>query len=368
MTVRFHRATQLDRREIADLLRATPMPGAVRLAYLREPEFFEALVTEGRTHDVMIARDEHNGMLVGLGVRSVKEAYVNGVPERVGYLSALRLHPDYRNGTLLARGYRVLHEWDEADPVAMNLTMVVDDNRRARDVLTGGRGNLPMYHPYGSFVTHAIATHQHSPAICPPDGVSIRRAGPADLRGIVAFLNEQGSRRQFFPVYRESDFAPTGLLRGLRIEDVFVAESEGRIVGTAALWDQRSFRQCVVTSYPMVLDVFRAVANGLLHLMGYPMFPKAGGRVEACCLALLCARDESQDVLRALAARALSDAKEMARVVLAGGVEGSPEQATLHRLRSMRYRSTAHVVCWPERQEAWERLDGRPGYLEMGAL
>jgi len=84
------------------LMRTVTMPGAIELANTREPDFFKGLCVEGTAHQVVTAVD--NGVVVGMGVRSVRPMFIDGVPMEFGYLSGLRSLPKFaaRQGWLVA--------------------------------------------------------------------------------------------------------------------------------------------------------------------------------------------------------------------------------------------------------------------------
>src|SRR5262245_13232067 len=83
---------------LRSVMAQTPMEGRISVAFGREPSFFAAAAVEGRFHQVVLGRDRVSQSVIGFGVRSIGERYVNGSPEPVGYLSGLRILPMHRNG------------------------------------------------------------------------------------------------------------------------------------------------------------------------------------------------------------------------------------------------------------------------------
>ena len=67
------------------------MDGRIRIALEREPDSFLAATIEGEIHQVIAVRDRASGRLLGMGSRSVSDAWVNGRRTRLGYLSQLRV-------------------------------------------------------------------------------------------------------------------------------------------------------------------------------------------------------------------------------------------------------------------------------------
>jgi hypothetical protein len=93
---------------------------------------------------------------------------------------------------------------------------------------------------------------------------------------IIKFLNDVGSRRQFFPALETAHFG-TDYLQGLRLDDFRVAVGgEGDVLGVAAAWDQSAFKQTVVQGYAAPLLWFRPVINGALRLAGFQPLPPPG--------------------------------------------------------------------------------------------
>ena len=127
----FELATRADDAELRSILAATPMEGTVSLSFRREPSFFDAAVVSGDFHQVVICRDTRASRIAGFGCRSVREMYVNGQPTPIGYLSALRLLPEYRNRGLIARGYAFFRRLHADGRAPLYLTTIAEGNERA---------------------------------------------------------------------------------------------------------------------------------------------------------------------------------------------------------------------------------------------
>jgi len=79
-----------------------PVPGNMEVTFEREPDFFAGSEIRGELNQTIAVRDLRKNKIVGIASRSVAKAFVNGEPTELGYLSDLRLSPDYRRGSLLA--------------------------------------------------------------------------------------------------------------------------------------------------------------------------------------------------------------------------------------------------------------------------
>jgi hypothetical protein len=360
-------ATEADNEELLRLMAEVDMPGSVRVAYCRSPSFFDALRVEGRTRQVIVGRDTRSGRLAGMGSRSSKPMYVNGVMMEVGYLSSLRVAEEYRRTPNLARGYEKLRTLHEDGKARIYLSTVLNGNFPARR-LTTGRGRLPAYHDVGEFRSLAIALRQFVGAGT-SGRVRIRPATRDDVPLLAHFLNDEGRRRQFFPAYSPGDFfRGDGLLPGLFPEDVWMAFSSGRLEGVVAGWDQKAFRRSVVTGYGPWLRGVRMLYNGYAWGAGLPQLPPVGGVLNYCYLALVCIRGDDGGTFSALLERLARSRRGACSFLMAGMHERDPLLPALLRLRHWEYPSRLYVVCWPDGEALLAELDDRVPYLELGSL
>jgi len=361
-----------DRSDDADLrrfVREADMEGRIRMSFPREPSYFDALEVEGREAEVVIARERESGALVGMGTGAAKPVYLNGEPRPLGYLSGLRVAPDYRNGLLLVRLYRMAKERHDEHHVPMSLTTIVEDNTKAIEVLTSGKCGLPIYADRGSFLTMAVRLKRRNP-FARSSGIRVRRATADDTGAVASFLNREGARRQFFPVYEERDFAsPTGLLRGLSIEDVFLAFEGGALVGTVAAWDQRGFRQSRITGYGGALRRGRRLYNVYARLAGYPSLPGPGSILDHFFVALVAIKDDGVPVLSTLLAEVFDAMNASGTSFFTIGFhERDPLSEAMRGVRHFDYTTRLFVAHWEGARADLERLDDRVPYLELGAL
>jgi hypothetical protein len=249
------------------------------------------------------------------------------------------------------------------------LTTIVEDNVRAVEILTSGKCGLPVYEDFGRFVTMAVSLRQRNP-FPRSDGLSVRRAAAADRADVVGFLNGEGAKRQFFPVYEEGDFKTSGgLLRGLSIEDVFLAFEGDALVGTAAAWDQRSFRQNRITGYEGALRSARPLYNVFARLVGYPTLPEPGSNLDHFFIALVAIRGDRTAILATLLAEIFDAMKpELFSFFTIGFHERDPLSEAMRGIKHFDYTTRLYVAHWECTDDDFGRLDDRVPYLELGAL
>jgi len=367
----FNLATQADDASLRCLLAATPMEGAISLAFAREPSYFDATVVDGRYVQVGVVRDGKSQQVVGMGSRAIGLRYLDGLPTPMGYLSGLRLLPEFRGRAgLLARGYQFLRELHSDGAARFYLTTVATDNPISR-VLTSERAGLPTYRSCGEYHTLVISPSRfrRMPELI-DDDVNIRTAEIADRDAVVAFLNEFGSSRQFFPKYEAQDlFSDRGLLRGLQPADVLLAFRGTEIVGTLGCWNQRHFKQIIVHRYQKHLAALRPLYNAWATLRRHPVLPAAGSSLAARLAAIPVIRDDNQRVFGQLLRKQLYQLTQRGDRQLLIGLHSADELLrSAQQFAGKEYKTTLYLVYWPEEAPDVCKLMKRVPYLELGSL
>lgn len=371
MRYRFELATPQDDLELRRVLRETPMDGKVSVGFQREPSYFAGSVVEGPFRQVILCRDDRTNEVVGFGTRSIREMHVNGSPSPVGYLGSLRILPPHRNLGLVARGFRFLRDLHADQRTELYLTTIAEGNERALAILTSGRAGLPRYQFAGRFYTVAIPIPRKGKERTDPrGGVSFRPATRDDIPVVVAFLNREGRRHQFFPKYHESDFCGSrGTLKGLGVADLMLALDRSEIVGTLAGWDQRGYRQTTVCRYSLPLSWGRPLYDAWASLAGRRPLPVPGQLFRYVSAALPVVRDDRADVFNALLENLLSRlADRDADYLLAGFHETSPLLSIVRRRALASYVTRLYHVRWDEPNGIGDMPNGRSTYLELGTL
>src|SRR5215469_4843109 len=107
--VHFAVATRADDVEIRRLLRENRMSGRISLSLEREPDYFADTQLPDETKQTIVAYGDGN--LLCLGSCAVRERFVNGAPQRVGYLGGLRLD-SFQAGRfpVVRRGYEFFRQ------------------------------------------------------------------------------------------------------------------------------------------------------------------------------------------------------------------------------------------------------------------
>lgn len=337
------------------------MPGSVALSFTHEPSFREAIEVEGFSPKVIVA--ENNETVQGVALMARKPVFLDGKIQEIGYLSSLRLDPSVRSTAVLARGYRLLRQLHEADPLPFYLTTIMEENEGAKAILTSGRAGLPTYHPIGAFRTVLLPLVRRRVPL--PDGVRILRGEEVGAEPIIDCLHRLGKDRQYFPVYKKEDLLSAGgILRGLKVEDFFVAVEGDRLIGTLACWDQNPFRQSVVTGYSPAMKWVKRGFDCLASFSRMAPLPREGGAFQSLTAACLTAG--SPEVFRGLLRTAINARVGTGKTFLTVGLSAEdPWLPVAEEGWHTTLKSLIYAVAWDSRFEASK---DRVPYLELGSL
>ena len=237
-------AAPADEPDLRRLMREIDMPGAIGMAFEREPDFFQAVEIEGDERHVIVARLDDK--IVGLACLTRRPLFVNGVQRTVSYFSTARVERNWRGRRVTPRALAAVRDILARNNDAFCICTLVKDNAQAHSFLLGRHRLIPEFKVREQVCTIIVPTwRKHGSSTT----VAVRPAERRDLNQIVDCLRRNGQRRQFAVAWTCEDLISDVRTRGLDISDFYVAEDTGNLVGCIALWDQSSFKQSVITGY-----------------------------------------------------------------------------------------------------------------------
>ena len=353
MRVAVEIAAPQDDEAIRGLLKRQPIRGRVTLTFEREPSFAAGCAVTGDDPVVLVARSEDREV-VGVACRSMRQVFVNGREERIGYLGQLRIDERFRGRWLLARGFAQLAEIDR-DRVPAYLVSIAEGSEEATAILVQKRrASFPVFHEIARYETLALSVNRRS------SGSEIISATIEQLPAIVEFLRTEGARRQLCEAWTIEKLRALGAF-GLRLEDVKIATRHGRIAGVMALWDQSAYKQTVVRDYSGWLKV--------ASWLGGSIVPRVGDKVRSACAALTAVADDDAGIFRRLLLEVSAAAADRGFDYLTIGLDTrDPLLAAAREHRHITYRSRLYLASWPNGACLHESLDRRPVYVDVATL
>lgn len=350
---------------LRELMRNSAIEGSISVTFEREPSFFDSCAIRGDFFQVVASRDRASGKPIGLGTRSVASAFVNGKPTPLGYLSDLRLEPQYRGGTLIARGYRLFRELHEDGRARLYATVIFNDNDAALTTITTGRAGLPQYHNLGKIHSPGINIRGHLPPV--EAACKIVRGCDEMLPEIVQCLNRNNSRRQFAPIHTIRMFRDRWC--DFHLEDFHVALRGGSVIGVLGRWNQSAFKQTRVSAYRSRMRYGLPIANAFRRFTGAPRYPKVGEEVRYFYLSFIAVDDDNLQVFRSLLRSAYNSAvgREYLYAICALH-ERDPLLPALNEYVLTPFEARLFCVTFEDGESSVQNLDGRVPYLEASTF
>jgi hypothetical protein len=363
----FALAQSQDDAELRSFLVNNPVPGNIEVTFEREPYFFAGSEVRGSFNQTIAVRDLASDRIVGMASRSVAKAFVNGEPTELGYLSDLRLSPDHRGGSLLARGYRFLRELHSDGRALLYTTAIFAENARARATLTAGRAGLPAYHPMGGLNCSGINIGRSKPSF--EARCDIARGSLAVLPQVVDCLNRNNARKQFAPFHSCEEFLQGRRWRDFHLSDFYVAIRDGRVIGVIGQWNQRSFKQTRIIRFSGPLRWLAPVAKVAHPLLKGRRFPEVGEELRSFYVSFVAVDDDDVSVFGALLRTLYRDAVAGdAMFALTSLHQEDPLREALEDYSLTPFCAQIYCVCYPDGERAFGTLDGRVPYMEAATL
>jgi hypothetical protein len=358
-------ATEADELELRDLLCRSSIPGSIQVTFEREPSFFQSCRIRGEFFQVGVGRDRRTGRIIGLGTRSVAPAFVNAMTMNVGYLADLRLEPEYRGGTLIARGYRFLRQVHGDGRTQLYTTVIFASNDQALTTIASGRAGLPRYHDMGLVHSPGINLRRRKSEMAA--NCDIMRGSDDLLPEIVACLNRNHARRQFAPVRTVATFRSE--YPNFKPDNFCIALRGSKVVGVVGKWDQRSFKQTRIVGYGDRLRWLVPLANMLRPIVGCPAFPKAGQEVPYFYISFIAVDNDELPVFRALLRHVYNDSVGGDHLyAMLAFHERDPLLPALREYSLTPFLGRLFCVAFEDGEAAFCNLDGRIPYVEAATL
>ncbi len=344
-----------DAGQLLRLFECTDFRGGVEVRFTRRPDAYASLLSEGTDAVIPIVTDTRTGQVVGMGACIVRRAYVNGAPATVGYLTGMRVLPEYRMRIpLIPRVYRYLYECTR-ERVDLYYTTILADNAAVVRMLERRRPTMPEYRLVGPYTTYCIRSGQRPPGGGRGPGGRTCRLEAASLDELAGAYTRHAERTNLAPVDLR--------LPGLSDRDGYaLVDPSGESVAACGIWNQQDVKQHIVTRYT---GVYRALRRLPLQLLGYPPLPQVGTAAKHACVAGLTVTEHDPRLARRFLRHVAAAVAPRHDMILLGLAEDHPLRPAMAGLRSIRYRSRLYTVHWDNHGTA---LDGRPVQLEVGLL
>jgi len=368
-TLKFELATQADDADLRRLLRENPILGSISLSFEREPNYFYASAVEGDFHQTIVARESDSGNVIAFGNRSIRPLYVSGEVQDIGYMSQLRVNPNYGKGMYLARGlasgFKKYHELHFDGRTPFYIMSVIEDNMPARRLLTSGLSEYPIVREYTRMFTYAIYPVRQRRELPLPASMRIVCGDDSRADDIVDCLNRNNLRKQLAPHWTCDSLFTSNFSHS----DFFLMLNKDRVVGCLACWNQNSFKQTIIRGYSGSLARWRKVINLFSRFVGVPYLPEPNTPLKYSYASHLAVDNDDPVIFKALLRVMYNHTlKQGYSYFMIGLTESHPFRKIVESYRPLTYISQIYLVNWDADDDLLSKLDQRTPGLEIAIL
>lgn len=136
-----------DGEEISKLIEDVDFEGEISLAYARRPNAVISLAKECDVSVFVVARDDKDNKIVGVGACAIKN--------KIAYLTGLRA----RRRVNIPKCYALLGDFCKANDVKLTYTTILKSNTGVQKMLEKERASMPNYVRFGECIVHIIRKH-----------------------------------------------------------------------------------------------------------------------------------------------------------------------------------------------------------------
>lgn len=320
------------------ILQTSPMGKNIRLSFRREPSFFPAEKIANTWSQLVVLCDDENEKVLGFGVRSSRPYWLNGQEVELGYISQLRLVPEFRNGLYLAKGYRKFRELHEQDgKIPFYITTILSDNEVARSSLESKRIGLPSYKPLDELSSYFfIAQKAHSK--------STEIIHQSDITEVLTKYNNEVRDGSLATRYDENT---TSWMSLVDHETITVCSSS--FTASALLVDFSKVKQVIIDGYSMSYTIITELARVFAPFLGIRPPPKGGSHLKSLYLIAVSISGDRKQGFQALLQYARNRAFQKN---CHGVVYGLSSQSSLNEYANRKCisntKSILYAVAWDE--------------------
>lgn len=357
----FELANETDNHEILEILEENDFKGNIGLVYTRRPDPVQSFHLEGKHTEVLVCRDTKENTIAAVAAYTIRDLYLNGNPEQVGYLFALRSKQQYfKKYPLLHRGYAYLKKRLENHQVNYFITTILDENKYVQKLLEKERSFMPSYKPKGHFHLYALKRPKKSSF----NFEDFYRASSETIEKVITFLNENGKNYQFYPVLNNHDLFN---YPGLSEQDFYyLQDQQGNIIAAGACWNQNEYKQYLLQAYGGWFK-FLYPFSKVLPLFGLPELPAPGSFLDFYTLSFWGVKNNDPTIFKKFL-NCIAIENNHYPFYIVGMHENNPLIKSLQSEPKIEYKSKLYMVDWKKSSDSEINLSNNIPYLECGLL
>lgn len=331
MSCKLSLAKEEDGEEILRVLESSPAKGSIELLYTRRPNAYISYKKEAKDADVLVVKEDDK--IIGTAAEIVRELYISGVPKKMGYVCGLKKDSNYA-GNLQCIG-DIIKGLIHTD-VEGYYCSVISDNKDAQAKFEKKRRNMLNMECIQEYTTYIFAPYfKFKLKNCKYE---FKRASQNDEEEIIKFLNNEGGKKDFFPVFYSVD-----QFTGLKVSDFYMLKSREEIIAVGALWNQTEYKQYIVKNYNGIMK-YAKIFNPILKMLGYIELPKENTVLDFPMLSFLISKDDNEEYYKAFLNNIVMEIKKEYGMFIIGTTKCNYSNKILGKLKSIKFDSKIYTV------------------------
>lgn len=341
-------ATEEDGKAILNIYECEDFKGKISVLYTRRPNPYLSLLNEGEQVVMPVIEDIETGTLCAVGCCVIRSAYMQNEIKKVGYLTGLKILPEYRKRIpYIAKVYRYLYEQTK-DLVDYYYTTILIENIPVQKMLEKKRKNMPIYDFKGIYTVYCFKTGKKVKSL------QEYRLNCGDQQQAIDFYKKHGKNRDLFSADLDLGNFPKDAIYTL-------VDNHNQVIAACIIYNQQGYKQYIITQYR---GIYRMLQHIKLNWLGYPNFPKANEVINYAAYHMLCVKDDAMNIGDYFI-RKIAEKEKKYDFLMMGLFETHPYNQLMNKIKHIKYQSKFYCVKWEQEDSG---LDDNRLYIDVGLL
>lgn len=250
-----------DTGQVEELLQNSSLKSFFTVCRVPSKSIKEYLTLNDAEFDSIIVEDKEVKNIVGIAFVVYRNFQFKKETISVAYLQQLFIIEKYRNGFLLARGYKYLKQLLEKRNPDLVLMVILNTNQQVQTLLTSNRSTLPEACKEQEILTLTFDLKRSKVKACKK--ITFEKNSDE----VLDFIKENQNGLSM-PVTEEKL-----KLWNISEESVLVKRENNEILQVLLLWDQSAFRSIRVIKYSPIVSLIRPIYNCYAYFTGNEKLP-----------------------------------------------------------------------------------------------
>jgi len=356
MSQKVYLAEEKDGEKILEILENSPAKGNIELLYTRRPNAYQSYKKEDKDSTVLVIKENEEIIATAAGIP--RDVYIGGVPKKISYLCGLKKDKDYQGNVNWGKIFIKSLVKPDIDAYFCS---IVTENKEAQKLFEKKRKRTLNMEYLQGYTTY-ILTPYFKFKIDNPEKYSFNQANKKDEKEILEFLNKEGRKKDFFPIFKSLD-----QFSNLSINDFYILRKDNEIVSVAALWKQFGYRQYVVKKYNGIMK-FAKIFNPVLKGLGYIKLPKENETIKFPMLSFFISKDDNEEYYKVFLNNINPVIKEKYGMFVIGTIQSSYMNNIYKNLRNIHFDTRIYSINFIIGNGKEEKIDKDKLWLECALL